>query len=136
MKTLTSLLAHRPALIRQARLANLACAYATLTRFEHGIARGRLRGSVTVRHVAPEEGRYWATLTAHEGAQSVLEEHFSDEDVMELADVLSFLTCTNALELTFPLEDLAERFLTPLRAELEREGIVIDGIEARRDVMR
>lgn len=136
MKTLTSLLTHRAALLAQARLANLAFAYETLRRLEHRIARGRLRGSVTVRHAAPEEERYWASLTANDGAQSVLDEHFSDEDVMELADVLSFLTCTNALELTFPLEELAERFLAPLREELEREGIAIDPVDTRRDVMR
>lgn len=136
MKTLTSLLTHRAALLAQARLANLAYAYETLRRFEQRIARARLRGRVTVRHAAPEEERYWASLTANDGAQSVLEEHFSDEDVMELADVISFLTCTHALELTFPLEELAERFLTPLRAELEREGVAIDPVDARRDVMR
>jgi len=136
MKTLTSLLAHRAALIKQARLANLAYAYETLGRFEKRIARARLRGSVTVRHAAPEEERYWASLTANEGAQSVLEEHFSDEDVMELADLLTFLSCSDALEVTFSLEELSERFLTPLRAELEREGIAIDPVNARRDVMR
>lgn len=136
MKTLTSLLRHRAALLGQARLANLAYAYETLRRFEQRITRGRLRGSVTLRHAAPEEERYWAALTANAGAQSVLDEHFSDEDVMELADVLSFLTCTHALELSFPLEELAERFLTPLREELERKGVAIDPVDARRDVMR
>lgn len=136
MKTLTSLLAHRAALIKQARLANLAYAYETLSRFETRIARARLRGSVTVRHAAPEEERYWASLTANEGAQSVLEEHFSDEDVMELADLLTFLNCSDALEVTFQLDELSERFLTPLRAELEREGVAIDPVDARRDVMR
>jgi hypothetical protein len=136
MKTLTSLLNHRAAILAQARLANLAYAYDTLRRFEHRITRGRLRGSVTVRHAAPEEERYWASLTANEGAQSVLDEHFSDEDVMELADVLSFLTCTNALELTFPLEELSDRFLAPLRAELAREGVGFDPADAHRDVMR
>jgi hypothetical protein len=95
-----------------------------------------LRGSVTVRHAAPEEERYWASLTANEGAQSVLEEHFSDEDVMELADLLTFLNCSDALEVTFSLEELAERFLAPLRAELAREGVVIDPVDARRDAMR
>jgi len=136
MKTLTSLLAHRAALIKQARLANLAYAYETLSRFDQRISRARLRGSVTVRHAAPEEERYWASLTANEGAQSVLEEHFSDEDVMELADLLTFLSCSDALEVTFSLEELSERFLSPLRAELEREGVAIDPVNARRDVMR
>jgi hypothetical protein len=40
MKTLTSLLTHRAALIKQARLANLAYAYQTLSRFEARITRG------------------------------------------------------------------------------------------------
>jgi hypothetical protein len=62
----------------------------------------------------------------------VLEEHFSDEDVMELADLLTFLNCSDALEVTFSLEELSERFLTPLRAELEREGIALDPVDSRR----
>lgn len=136
MKTLTSLLNHRAALLAQARLANLAYAYDVLRRWEHRVTRGALHGSVTVRQAAPEDERYWASLSANDGAQSVLDEHFSEDDVLELADVLAFLTCTPALELTFPLEELPERFLAPLRAELEREGVAIDGADAPRDVMR
>jgi hypothetical protein len=62
--------------------------------------------------------------------QSVIEEHFSDEGIMELADVVSFLTANEALEITFDLADLSESFLAPLRAELEREGIIIDAAPA------
>ena len=58
--------------------------------------------------------------------QSVIEEHFSDEDVMELADVLAFITGNDAIEITFDLDDLSDIFLVPLRVELEREGVTID----------
>jgi hypothetical protein len=126
MKKLSTLVAQREALLRQARLANLAYAYQTLTRFEHVIRRAGLRGRVTLCHAAPEEERYWASLTALDGSQSVIEEHFSDADLMDLADMVSFATGDDTLDVTFPLEELSERFLTPLREELEHEGIAID----------
>jgi hypothetical protein len=45
---------------------------------------------------------------------------------MDLADVISFVTGNEALDLTFPLEELAETFRAPLRAELEQAGVAID----------
>lgn len=136
MKTLTSLLAHRADLLRQVRLAHLAFAHLVLARFEQRVARAGLAGSVTLRPAAPEEGVYWATLTAHTGAQSVIEEHFSDEDLMELADVMAFLSGSDRFELTFPIQELAGQYLPLLRAELERSGIEIDVTEAGTDVTR
>ncbi len=127
MKKLSTLLRQRAALLRQARLANLASAYQALDVFAQRIARARLVGAVTVMHTAPDAERFWPSLTAHETSQSVIEEHFTDEDVFELADVLAFVTDDDALELTFRLEDFSDLFLAPLRDELERDGVQIDG---------
>jgi hypothetical protein len=126
MKKLSTLLTQRQALLRQARLANLAFAYTTLMEFAHRIARAQLSGRVTLKPAAPAAERYWASLTALDGNQSVIEEHFADEDLMDLADVLAFVTGNDSLEVTFRLQDLAEEYLLPLRVELERNGIVID----------
>ena len=130
MKKLSTLLTQRQALLRQARLANLAFAYTTLGDFTRRIARGQLSGRVTLKPPAPQADRYWASLTAVEGSQSVIEEHFTDEDLMDLADVLRFVTGNDALEFTFRLGELTETFLAPLRVELEREGVMIDKSDA------
>jgi hypothetical protein len=126
MKKLSTLLSRRRALLRHARLANLAFAFATLQEFSGRIARASLCGRVTLTHAAPEAERYWASLLALTFNQSVVEEHFTDAQVMELADVLAFATGNDALDVTFNLEDLDERFLRPLREQLERAGIIID----------
>jgi hypothetical protein len=126
MKKLSTLLTQRQALLRQARLANLAFAYTTLGDFAVRIVRGQLSGSVILKPADPSADRYWASLTALEGSQAVIEEHFADQDLMDLADVLGFILGNDAVEITFRLEDLAETFLVPLRVELEREGIMID----------
>ena len=123
---LSNILAQRQALLRQARLANLAFAYQTLGRFAERIDRSRLGGGVCLKQAAPDAERYWASLTALEGSQSVIEEHFTDEDIMDLADVISFVTGNEALDRAFRLEDLAETFLVPLRAELEQAGVAIE----------
>ena len=126
MKKLSTLLVRRQTLMRHARLANLAFAYATLQKFSTRIARAQLDGRVTLAHAAPQAERYWASLTALDMNQSVIEEHFTDQDVMELADIVSFAAGNEALDITFELEDLDEIFARPLREELEREGVVID----------
>lgn len=126
MKKLSTLLSQRQALLRQARLANLAFAYTTLMEFARRITRAQLSGRVVLKPPAPHAEHYWASLTALDGNQSVIEEHFADEDLMDLADVLAFVTGNESLEVTFRLEDLADAYLVPLRMELERNGIVID----------
>lgn len=124
--TLSSILIQRQTLLRQVRLANLAFAYDTLTRFAERIARARLRGRVCVKQAAPDAEQYWATLEALDGSQSVIEEHFTDEDIIDLADVISYLSGQESLDLVFPLEELGERFLAPLRAELEQAGVALE----------
>jgi hypothetical protein len=136
MKRLSTLLTQRADLLRQVRLANLALAYATLEKFTLRIRQARLHGLVTLTSPRPEEEQYLATLTALSGAQSVIEEHFVDEDLLELADLVAFVTGRDEPEWTFPIEELGERFLVPLRAELVREGIEIDRADAPSDAVR
>ena len=79
---------------------------------------------------APELERYWATLTALEGSQSVIEEHFTEEDLTELADLLVFITGEEEIDITIQLEELPGRFQRPLRVRLERSGVVFDAPES------
>lgn len=123
---LSNLLLQRTDLLRQVRLANLAFAYDTLGEFARRIARGGLRGPVILRPVNADDDRYTATLTALECSQSMIEEHFSDEDVLLLSDVVAFATGHPGFEVTFHLDQLAEDFINPMRAELERAGVDVD----------
>jgi len=120
------LLAQRQALLEQARLANLAFAYETLSEFAGRIARAQLRGHIALKQAAPDAERCWASLTALEGNQSVIEEHFTDEDLMDFADALAFTTGESNLDLTFRIEQLPENFLAPLRRQLVQAGISLD----------
>lgn len=122
---LSNLIAQRPELLRQVRLANLAHAYQTVLDFAARVTRAGLRGSVLLRPVNPDEERFCVTLTALEGNQSVIEEHFSDEDLIVLADVLGYATGHPTHELNFEIDQLDE-FLVPLRTDLERSGIQVD----------
>lgn len=125
------LLHQREALLRKARLANAAFAYHELGLYAARIARGRLQGEVTLQPADPAADRPWPTLTANEGSQAVLEEHFLDQDIAALADLLAFLTEGKAAtEYTFRLEELDSRFRTPLRGELAAAGIVLTPDEA------
>ena len=129
MKKLSTLLFRRPALLRQARLANLAYAYATLQNFQQRITRAQLTGRVSLRFAAPHAERYWPQLVALENSQSVIEEHFTDEDLTELGDVIAYITGNDIHEITFALDDFSDLFLLPLRVDLEREGVAIDRAE-------
>lgn len=120
---LSELLARRQALLRQTRLANLAYAYRRLNEFAARIARAQLGGAVLLQPADPSVERYWPSLTALERSPAVLEEHFADDDVAELAEVLGYVTGNLAAEHAFRLEELAPQFLEPLRAELGRAGV-------------
>lgn len=122
---LSTLLAQRPELLRQVRLANLAFAYQTLRDFAARVARAQLRGRVILRPVDPDEERYCVTLSALDTNQSLIEEHFSDEDLVILADVIGFATGHPTHELTFHIEQLSE-FLEPLRVDLAHAGVLVD----------
>jgi hypothetical protein len=123
---LSNLLAQRQALLQQARLANLAFAYERLSVFTSRIAYARLSGQVRLQLPAGEGERPLPTLTALQGSQSVLEEHFTDEDLIILSDVISYTTGENEIDITFKLEELEDRLLTPLRERLEQAGVFFD----------
>lgn len=123
---ISKLLATHHALIKQARLANQAQAYVTLRRCAERVHRARLCGLVNLRQPNAELGRLWASLTALEGNQSVLEEHFSDEDLMEFADTVAFARGVTNLDITFRLETLTAEFVLPLETELTQAGVVLD----------
>ena len=123
---LSKLLATRQRLLRQTQLANLAYAYTTLRRFAVRIGNANLSGLVKLRPADPEDESYWATLTALEGSQSVIEEHFGDQELIELADAMTFATEADFSELDFRLEELGEKFIEPLRQTLESAGVTLD----------
>jgi hypothetical protein len=120
------LLDARETLQRQASLANLAFAFETLREFARRIARARLKGEVNLKSADPDADRYWATLTAVDGKQSLIEEHFTEEDLTDFADAISFATGHNDFEATFSIQDFPQAFLAPLRSALEQSGIVMD----------
>ena len=123
---LSVLLAQRQALLQQTRRANLAFAYSNLSGAAARIARARLRGEINLKQAAPDAERCWATLIALEGSQSVIEEHFTDEDLTDLADAIAFTTGASDLDVTFRIEQLADKFLAPVRRQLEQSGVVLD----------
>lgn len=123
---LSFLLVQRQTLLEQARQANLAFAYDRLSDFAQRITRAGLTGKVRLQAASPEVQRYYPTFTALHGSQSVIEEHFNDEDIQDLADVFTYLSTDSHLDLVFHLDELEVRFLGPLRYELARAGVIID----------
>ena len=123
---ISELLARHHAILQQARLANLAQAYLTLRRLAARVQRARLRGLVNLRQPNVEEERFWASLNALEGSQSVLEEHFCDEELMEFADAVAFVRGVSDLDITFRLEAMTAELVTPLEAALARAGVSLD----------
>jgi len=81
---------------------------------------------VTLRQATPDAELGWTPLLALEGNQSVIEEHFTDEDLTDFADAVAFVTGETRLDFTFRIEELAERFVAPLRHQLEQAGITFD----------
>lgn len=120
---LSSLLAKRQALLEQAHLANLAFAYDRLSDFALRVERARLVGRVRLRQPDPKQHRFFATLAALDGSQSVIDEHFNEEDLMDFVDVIAFVTGIDDVDLTFHIEDIAARFAFPLRVQLARKGV-------------
>ena len=123
---LSQLLATRKTIIHQANLANLAYAYVTLTRLADRVAAARLHGLVRLRQAGGEEEPHWASLTALEGNQSVIEEHFDDDDLMALADAIAYAVGHDLSEIEFNLEELSGKYVAPLRHALDKAGVAID----------
>jgi len=112
------LLRRRDTLLRQAHLANVAFAYQWLGDLTARLARAGLRGRVRLHGGDPAGPHPWPRLEALEGSQAVLEEHFLDEDVIDLADILAFMHGRTLEELEFRIEELGPQFLPRLRREL------------------
>lgn len=123
---LTALLAQRQALLRQSHLANLAFAHQRLGEFGARVERARLRGPVVLKRADPENGRAWPVLIALRGSQAVIEEHFSDEDIIDLADVIAYALDARDAEVAFDLREIRSLFQLPVRLALEEAGIRID----------
>jgi hypothetical protein len=123
---LSKLLATRKNLQRQAHLATLAHAWFVLNRLADRIATVQLQGLVRLQPPEPRDERYGVTLTALEGSQARLEEHFSDDDLMQLADAVALAVEADFAEIEFNLEDIRPYFIAPLRFALEQAGIVVD----------
>jgi hypothetical protein len=126
LMNISKLLSSRKALLRQAHLANLAFSYFTIRRLAERVTNARLQGRVRLKPTITGEEICPASLTAIDGSQSVIEEHFSDEDILQLADAVEFAFEGPFLEAEFPLQELAEKFATPLRRSLDRAGVTLD----------
>jgi len=124
---LSQLLLQREALLRQAHLSNLAFAYSRLDRLATRVNRAGLHGEVCLRPADPATERYCPELTAVEGSQSVIEEHFTDEDIAGLADLAERPGGLTDEATTFRLEEMAAVFVTPLRRQLEQAGVDMEG---------
>src|SRR5688572_13287568 len=119
------LLNHRDELLRHARLANVAYAYQWLSDFTTRIARSGLRGEVTLRGADDEGNPRRPILLAEDFSQSVVQEHFLEDEIGELARILAFVHNGSLIvELKFRLEELAPRFLVALRRELEEADVL------------
>ncbi len=123
---LSTLLSIHQRLLQHARLANMACAYATLRRFSVRVRRTRLRGLGTLCQPDATRGRNWAELAALEGSQAQLEELFTDEDLMDLADSVAFARGISGLEIRFRIDEMETEFVLPLEAALRRAGVALD----------
>ncbi len=124
---LHTLLSGRPDILRQAHLANLALAYATLREFAQRLARAPLAGRALLHPPQPEAEIPWARLEVLDCSPAIVEEHFTDRDLMDLSDVLQFTLGPAAgehpREIAFRFESFIAQFVDPLRADLLRAGV-------------
>ncbi|MSU73462.1 MAG: hypothetical protein EXS43_14170 [Opitutus sp.] len=123
---LSRLLANRQTLNRQAYLANLAFSYFALRRITNRVSAARLHGRVRLQAAVPAEEIYWPTLLALAGNQSVIEEHFSDEDILHLTEAIAFAREGEFTEIEFELSELEQNYVAPLRRTLAGAGINLD----------
>ena len=123
---LSALLASRPTILRQAALAHTAAAWLTLHRLSTRIAQARLAGVVHLRQDDPDsDDAPWATLTSDDIRASVLEEHFTEDDLIELADAVAYATDVSYADIEFPIESLAA-YAEPLLRMLQKAGVTVD----------
>lgn len=120
------LLNYRDELVRHARLANVAYAYQWLTDFSARVAQSGLRGQVVLRGADTEGNAVRPVLQATDFSQAVVQEHFLEDEVAELANVLAFVHQGSLIiELKFRLEEVGPRFLPVLRRELEESDVLL-----------
>lgn len=124
---LSQLLVSRSALVRQARLANIAHAYVIMRSIDERIRRARLRGRVCLEAVDPEAERFAPRLIALQGSQAVLDEHFDESDLVRLADALAFVASDHSTprEFEFHLERLLEDHGSSLAQALREAGVTL-----------
>jgi hypothetical protein len=120
---ISHLLAHRDAYLARARLANLACAHEKLRNFADRLARAGITGSVRLRSTGPDDEPSVPTLAGLDSHPAVIEEHFTDEDAVDLVDVLRFLRGEEAVDLVIAAPDIPTTLLAPIQAELRRAGV-------------
>jgi len=120
---ISHLIAHREAYLQKARLANLAYAHETLRAFADRLVRAGITGRVRLQSTSPDDERYLPTLTALDSHPSVMEEHFTDDDAIELADLIGFVSGEEDIDLTLSARDVVETLLAPVRCELESKGV-------------
>ncbi len=130
---LSTLISQRNALVRQAHLANVAYCYSSVRLLAHRLQAANLRGLVYLKRTQSIEGDYSESLTALEGSQSLIEEHFAEADITDLLDTVAFIQGEPLVNLCFRLDELSDRFITPLCEVLERSGVQMD---ANEDIVR
>lgn len=124
---LSALLASRSTILRQAALAHTAAAWLTLQHASLRVAAAGLSGTVHLRQADPENDEEpWATLASDEIRASVLDEHFTEDDLIELADAIAYATDASHADLEFRIETLNESYAQPLLATLQKAGVTID----------
>jgi hypothetical protein len=124
---LSALLASRSTILRQAALAHTAAAWLTLHYTSMRIAAAGLRGAVRLLQADPAEDELpWATLTSDEIRSSVLAEHFTDDDLLELAEAVAHATDADHADVAFRIETLGELYATPLLETLKKAGVTVD----------
>ncbi|MFA6960493.1 MAG: hypothetical protein WC205_07070 [Opitutaceae bacterium] len=124
---LSALLASRSTILRQAALAHTAAAWLTLQHAANRIAAVGLTGTVRLTQSDPDaEGAPWAVLTSEEIRASVLEEHFTEEDLLEIADAIGYATDSGCVDVDFLIETLGDAYATPLLRSLRKEGVTLD----------
>lgn len=124
---LSNLLATRQMLLRQAHLANLAYCFRSFENLARRLEGARVQGPVRLSQADPDEERVWPVLLSLDGRQSMIEEHFSDDDILLLADGITFALEANFTEIDFDLAELGSRYVAPLRQELLEAGVELDG---------
>lgn len=124
---LSALLASRPTILRQAALAHIATAWLTLHHASMRIAAAGLHGTVRLTQGDPEADEApWATLTSDEIRASVLSEHFTEDDLIELADAIGYATDCDRVDVMFPIDCLGDAYEEPLLRTLKKSGVTLD----------